>query len=378
MSHEGDKSEQPTEKRLREAHAEGQFARSPEINIVFVLAAALGVMAFTLREQVVRIVEISVNVFSHLGQYSFESQVIGEWSRISVGEILQLVIPMGATCAAAGVLAGTMQTRFQFTPKALEVKFSRLDPVAGLQRIFSPQGWLKLGSEAFKLTFVGLVVWGAVKSILVDPLFYMPVALPRLGLFFQETVSILLGRFIFALGAIAAANYIYQLRKVNRDLMMTKQEVKEEFRSTEGDPQVRSARRSMARRLLQRQMLSAVPNADVVVTNPTHFAVALRYERGTDKAPVVLAKGMNLFAQRIKGIAAENEVPIVENRSVARMLYKYGRVGKPIPADLYKTVAEILAFVYKTHRYYFHNLKSRREAAAARSSQAKAVSQPKE
>jgi flagellar biosynthetic protein FlhB len=377
MPNDGDKSEQPTEKRLRDAHAEGQFARSPEISTVFVLAAALGVMAFTLRDQVVRIVEISVNIFSHLGQYSFEAQVMGEWSRISVATVFQLVMPMGATCAAAGVLAGALQTRFQFTPKALEVKFSRIDPAAGFQRIFSPQGWLKLGNEAFKLVFVGLVVWGAVKSILIDPLFYMPVALPRLGSFFQETASTLLGRFIFAMGAIAAANYIYQLRKINRDLMMTKQEVKEEFRSTEGDPQVRSARRAMARRLLQRQMLSAVPSADVVVTNPTHFAVALRYERGTDKAPVVLAKGMMMFAQRIKAIAMENEVPMVENRPVARMLYKYGRVGKPIPADLYKTVAEILAFVYKTHRYYFHNLKSRREAAAVQAFQMKAESHPK-
>ncbi len=365
MANDGDKSEQPTEKRLREAHAEGQFARSSEINIVFVLIAALGATMFTLREQVVRIVEIAVAIFSHLGQYSFEPQSVAEWSRVSVTTIFQLVLPLGIACAVAGTLAGGLQSQFQLTPNALEPKLSRLNPAAGFERVFSPQGWLKLGSEAFKLAVVGLVVWGAVKSILVDPLFYMPVSLTRLGSFFQQSILTLLGRFVFALGAIAAANYIYQLRKVNRDLMMTKQEVKEEFRSTEGDPNIRSARRTMARRLLQKQMLGSVPNADVVVTNPTHFAVALRYERGTDKAPIVLAKGMQMFAQRIKAIAAENEVPMVENRSVARMLFKYGRVGKPIPVELYKTVAEILAFVYKTHRYYFHNLKSRRAAATS-------------
>jgi flagellar biosynthetic protein FlhB len=118
----------------------------------------------------------------------------------------------------------------------------------------------------------------------------------------------------------------------------------------------------MARRLLQKQMLSAVPTADVVITNPTHIAVALKYQRGTDKAPVVLAKGERLFARRIKAIAAEHDVPTVENKPVARMLFKYGKVGRPIPAELYKAVAEILAFVYKTHRYYFHQLRSRRNA----------------
>jgi flagellar biosynthetic protein FlhB len=120
----------------------------------------------------------------------------------------------------------------------------------------------------------------------------------------------------------------------------------------------------MARRLLQKQMLSDVPNADVVVTNPTHYAVALRYERGADKAPVVLAKGERMFAKRIKALAAEHEVPMIENRPVARMLFKYGKVGKPIPVEMYEAVAEILAFVYKTHRYYFYTLRNRRALAA--------------
>jgi flagellar biosynthetic protein FlhB len=170
----------------------------------------------------------------------------------------------------------------------------------------------------------------------------------------------LIWRFVLALGCVGAFNYIYQLRKIQKDLMMSKQEVKEENRSAEGDPRVRMARRQMARRLLQRQMLSAVPTADVVVTNPTHYAVALKYERGKDKAPVVLAKGERLFAKRIKELAADHDVPMIENKPVARMLFKYGRVGKPIPIELYQAVADILAFVYRTHRLYFHELKQRR------------------
>jgi flagellar biosynthetic protein FlhB len=116
----------------------------------------------------------------------------------------------------------------------------------------------------------------------------------------------------------------------------------------------------MARRLMQKQMLSAVPTADVVVTNPTHYAVALKYERGKDTAPVVLAKGERLFAKRIKELAANHKVPMMENKPIARMLFKYGRVGQPIPAELYRAVADILAFVYRTHRLYFHELKHRR------------------
>ena len=196
-----------------------------------------------------------------------------------------------------------------------------------------------------------------------DPIFSSEVEVHLLGNFIYETTLLLLFRFSLALGGVAAVNYLYQHFKVNTDLMMSKQEVKEEMRSAEGDPLIRSMRRQMARRLLQKQMLAAIPTADVVITNPTHFAIALKYERGVDQAPIVLAKGENIFAQRIKAIAAANDVPMVENRPVARMLFKFGKVGEVIPAQLYHAVAEILGFVYRTHRYYFHELKQRRLAA---------------
>lgn len=365
MSQDSDKSEQPTEKRLQEAHEEGQFARAQEINVVFVLMAAFAVLLFTIKEQTSRIAGIAVSVFSQLGKHTIEPTAIGDWSGISVATCLHLILPMGLACAGAAVLAGGLQSRFQFTPKVLEMKFSRLNPVNGLKQLYGSQGWLKVGSESLKIVIVGATVVLAVREIISDPLFSVPVSMPRLGMFLYDSVTLLMSRFALVFGIIAAANYIYQLRKVKRDLMMTRQEVKEEFRSSEGDPHVRAVRRAMARRLLQRQMLGAVPNADVVVTNPTHYAVALRYEKGRDQAPVVLAKGANLFAQRIKALAGENEVPIVENQPVARALYKYGKVGKPIPAPMFRAVAEILAFVYKTHRYYFHRLRERRSQTAA-------------
>jgi flagellar biosynthetic protein FlhB len=305
---------------------------------------------------------MAVGIFGGLARYQITVEGIREWAALGATTMLGLILPMCMTCAAAGVVACGLQSRFQLSPKVLELKFSRINPFEGFKRIFSTQSSVKLGTDAMKLVIVAGILWQALKRILNDPLFYTPVAPDRLGSFIAQSFSTLLARCIFALGGIAALNLLYQQRRVRSDLMMTKHEVKDENRQQEGDPRLRHARRLMARRMLQKQMLSAVATADVVVTNPTHFAVALKYQRGADKAPIVLAKGERLFALRIKAIAAEHDVPMVENKPVARMLFKYGKVGKPIPAELYKAVAEILAFVYKTHRYYFHQLRARRDA----------------
>lgn len=362
MSDNGVKTEQPTDKRLRESAEEGQFARTPDLQVVFILVAAFFVLTMGSKEYCARLASMSVGIFGHLGKYAISPEAIPDWSRLAAGTMLGLILPIAAACAGASLLAGGIQSRFRLTPKVLSFKFSRLDPISGFKRIFSAQGWVKLATDLLKLLVVGFLVWGGVKSIMTDPIFYTPVAANHLGNFILSTATMLLSRFILALGAVAAINYLYQLRKVNSDLMMTREEVKEEHRQSEGDPKVKSALRAMARRLMQKQMLAAVPTADVVITNPTHFAIALKYERGRDKAPMLLAKGEGAFARRIKALAAEHEVPMVENKPVARMLFKVGRVGKPIPVELYQVVADILAFVYKTHRYYFHRLRERRAA----------------
>jgi len=201
--------------------------------------------------------------------------------------------------------------------------------------------------------------------LMLDPLFSSPMEAAYLGQFLNNATILFLTRLLFALSIVAAISYSYEKFKTARDLMMTLQEVKDEQKNAEGDAQTKAAIRRMGRRLLQKQMLSAVPTADVIVTNPTHYAVALKYERGVDHAPVVLAKGENRFAQRIKAIAAEHGVPTVENKPVARFLFATAKVGEPIPAELFQAVAEILAVVYRTHRYYFHRLKARRLAPAA-------------
>ena len=230
----------------------------------------------------------------------------------------------------------------------------------GFSRIFSSKAATHTGIDIMKLLAIGGALYLGARNLVHDPLFSSPVDTAYLGRFIYNSATAFLTRIVLSLGVITAISFFYERFKTSQELKMTRQEVKDERRSSEGDVQVKGSRRRLARRLLQKQMLKAVPTADVIVTNPTHYAVALKYERGKDKAPVVLAKGENRFALRIKEIAAEFDVPIVENKPVARLLFGMGKVGEAIPAELYQAVAQILAVVYRTHRYYFHRLKSRR------------------
>jgi flagellar biosynthetic protein FlhB len=275
------------------------------------------------------------------------------------------VLPVLAACVGAAMFAGGVQSGFQLTPKAVTVRFEQLNPVAGFRRLFSKTIFVKAGIDLLKLGAIGLALFWGTRGLLEDPLFTAPVETAYLAQFLNQTTLAFFSRLLLALGVIAAISYGWEKFKTSRELKMTREEVKEEHRNTEGDAHVKAARRRLARRLMQKQMLSAVPTADVVVTNPTHYAVALKYERGKDQAPVVLAKGENRFALHLKEIAAEHGVPTVENKPVARLLFALGRVGETIPPELYQAVAEILAVVYRTHRYYFHRLKARRLEVAA-------------
>ena len=360
MADDGNKTEQPTAKRLEEAHDEGNFARAPDVQLVAVLAAFLWSISVFGRGICEEIASVAVSIFSHLTRMEIRPESAGPWSYEAFKTMVVVVLPLSMACGFAGSLMGAVQSQFRLTPKVLDIKFERIDPAAGFQRVFSLAGLVKVLFETVRIGVVVWVIYGGLQQILVDPIFNAPVPLNRLGEFLTESAKVLLWRCILALGLLAAANYLYQFNRVRRGLMMSKQEVADETKQMEGDPKVRSALRAMARRLLQRQMLKAIETADVVVTNPTHFAVALRYDQRLESAPVIVAKGEQAFARRIKAMAQERGVPMVENPPVARMLYKFGRVGKPIPMNLYRAVAEILAFVYRAHREYFRDLKERR------------------
>ena len=354
------KTEQPTEKRLSEAHDRGQFAKSHELTVLFSIAATLGVLSFTAQAAAHDIAEYAVSVFTHFGVTPVQHDTV----TVQLGEVMfttgRALVPLLVACVGAVLLASGVQSGFRLTPNAVTFKLENLDIAAGFGRLFSKSVFAKAGIDLLKLVAIGGALWLGARELMEDPLFSAPVEAAYLGTFLNHATLVFLSRLIVALGIVVAVSYGYERFKTHRQLMMTRDEVKDERRQSEGDQHTKAAMRRMARRLLQKQMLAAVQTADVVVTNPTHFAVALKYERGQDKAPVVLAKGENRFAQRIKALAAEYGVPTVENKPVARLLYALGQVGETIPAELYQAVAEILAVVYRTHRYYFHRLKSRR------------------
>jgi flagellar biosynthesis protein FlhB len=354
------KTEAPSDKRLSEAHERGQFPKSPEINVVFVLAAALGALSLTLSTVAHDVAALATSVFTQLGSIKLQLDTVP----VQLGQILVLIAktltPILGAATLAIVLAGGLQSGFNLTPNVLGFKPEALNPTSGFERIFSKKAFVHAGVDLLKIIAIGLVLWAAAKSLFSDPLFSAPVEAVYLGQFMERSTYAFLSRLLLALGVIAAISYWYEFIKSRKEMMMTREEVKEEHKQQEGNANSKAAMRRMARRLLQKQMLAAVPTADVIVTNPTHYAVALKYERGVDQAPVVLAKGENRFALRIKALAGEHGVPIVENKPVARMLFALGRVDEKIPSELYQAVAEILAFVYRTHRYYFYRLKSRR------------------
>lgn len=359
------KTEQPTGKRLHEATERGQFAKAPEFSILFTMAATLAVVGMAGGEGCDRIARYTVGIFSHYGAYVLTPETVVTHFENLLLAVAPFVLIMLGSCAAAAMLAGGIQSGFNLTPKALGPHWDQLNPLKGLGSVFSRDRAVHAGIDTLKMIAIGATLYAGARQLLSDPMFSAPVEAAYLIQFLRQAAITFFSRLLGALSIVAALSYAYEKYQTLQGLKMTREEVKDEHRSAEGNPQVKIALRRMARRLLLKQMLQAVPTADVVVTNPTHYAVALRYERGRDQAPVVLAKGENRFALRIKEIAAEHGVPMVENKPVARVLFALGKVGEAIPPELYQAVAEILAVVYRTHRYYFYRLRSRRLEAAA-------------
>jgi flagellar biosynthetic protein FlhB len=256
-------------------------------------------------------------------------------------------MPVFAVAAIVGVLSNLVQVGWKITPKAMSPKFNRINPLSGFKRLFSAQSLVTLLKSLAKFFVIVIVIYNAVK----DELDKLPhLAYMELGEALAYVADLIVSLGISVGGwflVVAAADFIYTRLKHAKDLKMTKQEVKEEFKQTEGNPQIKGRLRSKMREVSMRRMMQGVPGADVVITNPTHYAVALKYERDDNKAPVCLAKGADFVARRIKEKAMEAGVEIVENKEVARALYDSVEVGQEIPPDLYQAVAEILAYVYR-------------------------------
>ena len=351
----GDKTEKPTGKKISESWAQGQFAQTREIQTVFILTAGLWLMS-TMGDDIIRVLRTSmVQTLGQVGQLTLTSNSIHGYLTTMMGWVLSCVVPLMIAAVVSGVLAGGLQSRFHLTPKKLEANWGRLNPISNMQQFFKPMPSLvRAGTNLLKFIVILGLTFIVIRRLIEHPIFHSATDFGQIILFMVESVKSIVLRVLLGLAVIAAADYGYQIWKTQKDMMMSKEEVKEETKSAEGSPQAKGEQKKRRASMLREVLMQEIPQADVVVTNPTHLAVALRYDRDKMRAPKVVAKGARFNALRIREIAEQFQVPIVENKPVAQMLFKYSKVGQEIPAEVFSAVAEILAYVYRTNKFRYH------------------------
>ncbi len=341
------RTEKPTAKKRKEARNKGQLAVSQEVNTVIVLVLGL----FGIRWGVPIIGRYLKMLLTHAMQMDLTTRWSVDMLQHAFVQgcllIALMITPILAPAVLAGVIANICQTKPYFSMGALRFNWKIIDPVKGFKELFSFQSIFRFFLSLLKVILVILALFLLLRHRVPEL-----IALHKLELKDSVWWTFMLIMKIawlvaFLLIVVAVLDAIYQYRKYEKNLMMTKQEVKEERKSQEPNPIVKKAQFRKMREMAMKRMMAAVPEATVVVTNPTHVAVALKYEPDTMEAPVVVAKGLRLVAQRIKRIAREHDIPIVERPSLARQLYKDVQVGSAIPASLFGAIAELLAYLYR-------------------------------
>ena len=291
-----DKTEQPTPRRLEDANKKGQFARSAEVQTVFVFSGALLGLLFSGQEIWLALGTAMTSTLGHLHQMPVTTQAVPNYLVANSVLLMKAAGPIVLGALIGGLLAGGLQNRFQTASEALAVRWERIDPAEGLKRVFSMRAAVPSLLAVLKLLVIVGMSYSTVQGILSDPIFYATVGVAKIAGFLAESLFKIFLRLTLSLAVIAALDYAYQFWRHQKDMMMSKEEVKEEAKSSEANPHVRAQQRKRIRLVSQRKMLSEVPKADVVITNPTHFAVAIRYDAKTMKAPKIVAKGARLNA----------------------------------------------------------------------------------
>lgn len=348
----GEKTEPATAKRLEDARKDGNVAKSRDLVSAVALLTAFAILKVMIGSIGTGLMELYATAYNGIALFANPgSDEINYNSVITVLKDmtidgLMLVLPIFAVMFVIDFVGDLVQVKWKITTKPLKPKGSKINPLKGFKRIFSLQALVNFAKSLALVIIISFMVFQTIRT--------------KRGVLFNlyevsliEALSVI-GDLVFSLAIKICAIYLivgildfaYQKIKFKNDMMMTKQEIKDEFKDSEGDPKVKSQIRQKMRQASMRRMMQELPNADVVITNPTHFAVALKYEAGKNEAPIVIAKGEDYLAQKIKEKARENNIEIVENKPLARALYANVDVGQEIPEELYQAVAEVLAYVY--------------------------------
>ena len=342
------KTEKATPKKRQDARKKGQVLQSRELTSVIVLVfafVALKLFGGSIYNEILRYTRVVLTEYPKVDDlYSPEFLTRIFIDIITV--LVKAVAPVLSIVMIAGLITGYAQVGFLFTMETLAPKFNRINPASGMKRIFSMHGAVELVKAIFKILVVGVIAYSYLKGETPRVLRTMNMDIVNTAVYICTTSINVAIRICIALIVIGLLDYGYQWWEYERNLRMSKQEVKEEYKQTEGNPEIKSKIKQKQRQLSMSRMLHEVPKADVVITNPTHFAVAVAYDASRADAPMVIAKGQDFIALRIKEVAKENRVEIVENKPLARTLYETVDIGEAIPPELYQAVAEILAFVY--------------------------------
>ncbi len=343
----GEKQHEPTQHRREQARARGQVARSADLSSALLLLAGLGVLWIWFLPLAEALAQLTTEFLSHTSWQRGPLEALDRWQHLwrQVGSPLLLMLMV---MFVAGVVIGLIQTRgFLFVPSRAAPDWTRLDPLAGLRRIFSLAGMVQLGFGIFKVIVVGVVgVWSLYQKR-AELLALWQLELPNWAWYLLDVLFWTTLKIAVVLLVLALLDYGFQLWRHEQQLRMTTQELREEMRELLGDPHIIARRRQVQRQLVLNRISAAVPQADVTVTNPTELAVSLKYDPEKMNAPVVVAKGAGYMAQRIRQLSLQHGVPVVERKELAQALYKQVEVNQPVPPALYKPVAEVLRYVYE-------------------------------
>lgn len=343
-----EKTEKPSPKKRRDAREEGQILQSKEINTVVVLFSCFLALKFFGGFMNNQLSKLMMEVFMGINDAdSFLDPLNITNNFMQISSIFAIVIlPVLLVAFGSALIVSYLQVGFLFTTKTLQIKLNRLNPVEGFKKIFSKRALVELVKSILKILLVGYVAVNYGYKRIIEIINYANLEPFQAMVSFSNLIFGFIIRILGVLLLLSFMDYFFQWREHEKNLRMSKQELKEEYKQTEGDPFIKGKIKEKQRRIAMSRMMQDIQQADVIITNPTHYAVAIKYDRDQFDAPYLLAKGVNIIAENIKKVARENSIPIIENKVLARSIFDLIDIGGIITEDLYEAVAEVLAYVY--------------------------------